>query len=73
MGPLKVKIFTYFTLNINPPNEIKINQWFEENQDIDIVDMLQSESMTAKNGGIERNMSITIVYREKEGEKAKKI
>ena len=72
MKPLQVKIFTYFTLNINPPNEIQINQWFSENPEIEIIDMLQSESMSAKNGGMERNLSITIVYREKEGKKAKK-
>jgi len=28
--------------------------------------MLQSESMTTRNGEIERNLSITIVYRETE-------
>jgi len=72
MGPLKIKIFTYFTLNINPPNEIQINEWLEQNPDIEIIDMLQSESMAAKAGGMERNLSITIVYREKEGEKTKR-
>lgn len=64
MKPLKVKIFTYFTLNINPPNEMQINQWFAENPDIDVVNILQSESMATKERGIERNLSITIVYRE---------
>ncbi len=64
MKPLKMKIFSYFTLNINPPNEIQINQWLEENPDIEIVDMLQSESMAARDDRIERNLSITIVYRE---------
>lgn len=73
MKPLKVKIFTYFTLNINPPNEIQINQWLAENPDIEIIDMLQSESMAVKIGDMERNLSITIVYREKEGKKSKKI
>jgi hypothetical protein len=72
MKPLKVKIFTYFTLNINPPNEIQINQWLEQNPDIEIIDMLQSESMAAKSGDMERNLSITILYREKEGKKPKK-
>lgn len=64
MKPIKTKIFTYFTLNINPPNEIQINQWLSENPDIEIVDMLQSESMAERNGQIERNLSITFLYRE---------
>jgi hypothetical protein len=64
MKPLKTKIFTYFTLNINPPNEIQINQWLEENPDIEIIDWLQSESMAARNGEIERNLSITLIYRD---------
>jgi hypothetical protein len=64
MKPLKVKIFTYFSLNINPPNEIQLNRWLAENPDIDIVNMLQSESMATRNGQVERNLSITIVYRE---------
>lgn len=64
MKPLKTKIFTYFTLNINPPNEIQINEWLANHPDIEIVHMLQSESMAEKNGQIERNLSITIVYRE---------
>ena len=72
MKPLKVKIFTYFTQNINPPSEIQINQWLAENPDIEIIDMLQSESMAAKDLGMERNLSITIIYREKEGKKTKK-
>ena len=64
MKPLKVKIFTYFTLNINPPSEIQINQWLADHPDIDIVNMLQSESMATTKDAIERNLSITIVYRE---------
>ena len=64
MKPLKVKIFTYFTLNINPPNEIQMNQWLADNPDIEIVQMTQSESMATKEGQIERNLSITILYRE---------
>jgi hypothetical protein len=64
MKPLKVKTFTYFTLSINPPNEVQMNQWFADNPDIDIVDMLQSESMATREGKIERNISITVVYRE---------
>jgi hypothetical protein len=64
MKPLKIKIFTYFTLNINPPNEIQINQWLADHPGIEIVNMLQSESMTTTKDNIERNLSITIVYRE---------
>lgn len=64
MKPLKVKIFTYFTLNINPPNEIQINQWLADNPDIEIVQILQSESMVTKEDKIERNLSISILYRE---------
>ena len=65
MNPLKVKIFTYFTLNINPPNELQINQWLAEHPDIDIVNMLQSESMVTARDAIERNLSITIIYRDR--------
>ncbi len=64
MKPLKTKIFTYLTLNINPPNEIQINEWLARHPEIEIVHMLQSESMTTRNGEVERNLSITIVYRE---------
>jgi len=64
MKPLKAKIFTYFTTNINPPNEIQINQWLEENPGIEVINLVQSESMVIKEGEIERNMSITIMYRE---------
>ncbi len=42
MKPLKVKIFTCFTLNINPPNETQINQWLADHPEIETVDMLQS-------------------------------
>ena len=65
MKPIKAKIFTYFTLNINPPSEIQINEWFAENPDIEVIDTLQSESMAVKNGEMERNLNITIIYREK--------
>jgi hypothetical protein len=64
MKPLRVKIFSYFTLNINPPSEIQINQWLTDHPDIDIVNMLQSESMATTKDAIERNLSITIVYRQ---------
>jgi hypothetical protein len=64
MEPLKTRIFTYFSLNINPPNEIQLNQWLADHPDIEVVDMLQSESMATLDGHIERNLSITILYRE---------
>ncbi len=72
MNPLKVKIFTYFSMNINPPNEIQINQWLAANPDIEIVDMVQSESMAARATEMERNLTITILYREREGKKPKR-
>jgi hypothetical protein len=72
MNPLKVKIFTYFSMNINPPSEIQINHWLAENSDIEIVDIVQSESMAVKTGEMERNLSITILYRDKEGKKPKR-
>ena len=53
-------------MNINPPNEIQINQWLAANPDIEIVDMVQSESMTlSKEGEVERNLSLTVLYRER--------
>lgn len=64
MKPLKVKIFTHFTLNVNPPNEIQINNWLAENTGIEIVRMSQSESMVVKENQVDRNLSITIMYRQ---------
>ncbi len=64
MNPLKIKIFTYFTLTISSSCEVQINKWLAENPNIEIVKMLQSESMAAKNDRLERNMSMTILYRE---------
>ncbi len=64
MNPLKVKIFTYFTLTISSSCEVQVNKWLAENPNIEIVKMLQSESMAAKNDHLERNMSMTILYRE---------
>jgi hypothetical protein len=72
MNPLKVKIFTYFSMNINPPSEIQINQWFAANPDIEIVHIVQSESMATRADTMERNLSITIIYREKESKKSKR-
>ena len=64
MNPLKVKIFTYFTLTISSSCEVQVNKWLAENPNIEIVKILQSESMAAKNDHLERNMSVTILYRE---------
>jgi hypothetical protein len=64
MNPLQVKIFTYFTLTISSSCEVQVNKWLTKNPNIEIVKMLQSESMAAKNDQLERNMSITILYRE---------
>jgi hypothetical protein len=72
MNPLKIKIFTYFSMNINPPSEIQMNQWLAANPDIEIVHIVQSESMAARGDGMERNLSISILYREKESKKSKR-
>ena len=63
MKPLQAKIFSYCTNNINPPGELQINAWLAENPAIEIVEMLQSESMVSHANGIERNLSITLIYR----------
>ncbi len=65
MTPMKAKIFSYCTTDINPPNELQINSWLEEHSDITIVQMLQSESMAVlENKRVERNLSLTLLYRE---------
>ena len=64
MGEIKAKIFSDLTTNINPPGELQINAWLAEHPDIEIVHMLQSEAMVAVEGGIERNLSITLLYRQ---------
>ncbi len=64
MKPLKVKIFTYFTLTISSSCEVQMNKWLAANPQIEIVKVLQSESMATKNDQIERNISITVLYRE---------
>jgi len=63
MEPLKSKIFSYCTTNINPPGELQLNQWLEENPEIEIVHVLQSESMTVHKEKLERNLTITFLYR----------
>jgi len=64
MGTLKAKIFSYCTTNINPPGELQINNWLSQNPGIEIVSMLQSESMTANEGSVERNLTVTVLYQE---------
>lgn len=63
MDPLQAKIFSYCTTNINPPGELQINQWLEENPDIEIAHVLQSESMVVHEAELERNLTITVLYR----------
>jgi len=63
MRPIKAKIFTYCTTNINPPGEIQINEWLVDQPDIEVVDMVQSESMVALDGKIVTNLTVTILYR----------
>lgn len=69
MKRIKTKIFTYFTMNINPPSDIQMNNWLAENPGIEIIQMTQSESMVVKEKQIERNLSVTIIYRESETKK----
>ena len=63
MKPLKAKVFSYCTTHINPPGEIQLNDWLADNQEIEIVHLLQSESMVVHGENLERNLTITVVYR----------
>jgi len=63
MKPLKAKMFSYCTTNINPPGELQLNQWLEDNPEIEIVRVLQSESMAVHETKLERNLTVTILYR----------
>jgi hypothetical protein len=56
-------------MNINPPSDIQMNNWLAENPGIEIIQMSQSESMVVKEKQIERNLSVTIIYRESETKK----
>ena len=62
MKLLKAKIFSYCTTNINPPGELQLNQWLEENPEIEIVHVLQSESMIVHDDKLERNLTVTLLY-----------
>lgn len=64
MRAVEAKIFSYCTTNINPPGELQINAWLAENPDVEIVHVLQSESMVVHDNHIERNLSITVLYRQ---------
>jgi len=64
MKAVKAKIFSYCTTNINPPGELQINEWLAKNPEIEILHVLQSESMVNQENGIERNLSITLLYRQ---------
>ena len=63
MKALQAKIFSHCTTNINPPEELQINAWLADHPYIEIVHLLQSESMVANDNVIERNLSITLLYR----------
>ena len=64
MRDVRVKIFSHCTTNIDPPEELQINTWLAEHPQIEIVNVLQSESMVANDDQIERNLSITLFYRQ---------
>ena len=63
MSEIRAKIFSYCTTNINPPGELQINKWLQENPGIEIIHMLQSESMVAQENRVERNLTITLLFR----------
>ena len=63
MHALKAKIFSHCTTNINSHGELQINDWLADNPGIEIVKMLQSESMVSHDNGIELNLTITLLYR----------
>lgn len=65
MGKIEAKIFSHCTTNINSTGELQLNTWLADNTDIEIVTMLQSESMVAYDNRIERNLTITLLYRQK--------
>ena len=64
MHALKAKIFSHCTTNINSHGELQINDWLADNPGIEIVKMLQSESMVSHDNGIELNLTITLLYRQ---------
>ena len=64
MRGIRAKIFSYLTTNINPPGELQMNVWLAEKPEIEIMHVLQSESMVAVDDRIERNLTITLLYRQ---------
>ena len=63
MASLKVKICTHCTSDIKPYNESQINSWLEGQGEIQIVHLLQSESMVAVDSEkMARNLTITLFY-----------
>lgn len=63
MASLKVKIFTHCTNDIKPYNETQINDWLKTQGQIEIVHLLQSESMAAVDSErVARNLTLTIFY-----------
>ena len=68
MSKLRVKIFNHCTTDIKPYNETQINAWLENNPDIELIKLVQSESMAAlSDNQVERNLTITVFYRESGG------
>jgi hypothetical protein len=64
MKAMRAKVFSACTQNINPSTELQINNWLESNPDVEITNVVQSESMTrVGERDIERNLTITIFYR----------
>jgi len=64
MSTIKAKIFSHCTTNVNPHSELQINNWLADNPDIEIVKMVQSESMVSRDTGLELNLTITLLYRQ---------
>jgi hypothetical protein len=52
----KVKIFGFGSISYSIPSDI--NKWFDENKDIEIVEILQSSSLVGK----ETHLIISIFY-----------
>ena len=64
MSAIKARIFSHCTTNVNPHSEWQINRWLADNPAIEIVQMLQSESMVSRDTGLELNLTITLLYRQ---------
>ena len=64
MSAIKAKVFSHCTTNVNPLSELQINHWLADNPHIEIVNMLQSESMVSRDTGLELNLTITLLYRQ---------